>query len=189
MHNRLVKKISEAKKQEHETIGTLSAKFKDIVEEENVKDNGFSFERVRLRLKSLCISIKGSIMACGEKLITEEKKENLKDNYEQIWIKILSNPLYIGLEWLWRNKPHSPCNIRKESKKVNSTAVVAQQETDGTPLVIVASDNHSTNSGDENKNRTEEREKKKRKFEGVVEAALFDACLLMKRSFLRVPPE
>ena len=59
-------------KQEHETIGTLSAKFKDIVEEENVKDNGFSFEC--LRLKSLCISIKGSIMACGEKLITEEKK-------------------------------------------------------------------------------------------------------------------
>lgn len=172
-------------KQEHETIGTLSAKFKDIVEEENVKDNGFSFERVCLRLKSLCISIKGSIMACGEKLITEEKKENLKDNYEQIWIKILSNPLYIGLEWLWRNKPHSPSNIRKESKEVKSTDVVPHQETDDTPLVPVPSGNHSTNNGDENKNRTEEDDKKRRKFEGVVEAALFDARLLVKRSFYK----
>lgn len=170
-------------KQEHETIGTLSAKFKDIVEEENVKDNGFSFEC--LRLKSLCISIKGSIMACGEKLITEEKKENLKDNYEQTWIKILSNPLYIGLEWLWRNKPHSPSNIRKESKEVKSTDVVPHQETDDTPLVPVPSGNHSTNNGDENKNRTEEDDKKRRKFEGVVEAALFDARLLVKRSFYK----
>ena len=172
-------------KQEHETIGTLSAKFKDIVEEENVKDNGFSFECVCLRLKSLCISIKGSIMACGEKLITEEKKENLKDNYEQTWIKILSNPLYIGLEWLWRNKPHSPSNIRKESKEVKSTDVVPHQETDDTPLVPVPSGNHSTNNGDENKNRTEEDDKKRRKFEGVVEAALFDARLLVKRSFYK----
>ena len=167
---------------QRKTIGTLSTKFKDIVEEENVKDNGFSFERACLRLKSLCISIKGSIMACGEKLITEEKKENLKDNYEQIWIKILSNPLYIGLEWLWRNKPRSPSYIRKESKEVKFTNVVIHQETDGTPLVNVASSNHSINSGNEIKNRTEEDEKNKRKFEDVVEAALFDAYLLVRRS-------
>lgn len=123
-------------------------------------------------------------MGCGGKLIAEEEKENPKSRHGLRYRAIRGTS-----EGLWRNKPHSPCNIRKESKKVNSTAVVTHQETDGTPLVIVASDNHSTNSGDENKNRTEERVKKKRKFEGVVEAALFDACLLVKRSFLRVPPE
>ena len=169
---RLIVKMEE--EPEHKTIGTLSAKFKDgrgkKMEEENVKDNGFSFE---------------SIIPCGEKLITEEEKENLKDNYEQACIKILSNPLYIGLEWLWRNKPHSPSNIRKESKEVKSMDVVPHQETDDTPLVPVRSGNHSTNNGDENKNRTEEDDKKRRKFEGVVEAALFDARLLVKRSFYK----
>ena len=97
-------------------------------------------------------------------------------------MKILSNPLYIGLEWLWRNKPRSPCYIRKESEEVKFTNVVTHQETDGTPLVNVASSNHSINSGNEIKNRTEEDEKKKRKFEDVVEAALFDAYLLVRRS-------
>ena len=104
------------------------------------------------------------------------------DNDELAWVKILSNPLYIGLEWLWRNKPRSPSYIRKESKEVKFTNVVIHQETDGTPLVNVASSNHSINSGNEIKNRTEDDEKNKRKFEDVVEAALFDAYLLVRRS-------
>ena len=171
-------------KQEHETIGTLSAKFKDIVEEENVKDNGFSFKRICLPLEKLLTSLKGSIMGCVASSRRKIRRTPI-DNDELEWMKILSNPLYIGLEWLWRNKPHSPSNIRKESKEVKSTDVVPHQETDDTPLVPVPSGNHSTNNGDENKNRTEEDDKKRRKFEGVVEAALFDARLLVKRSFYK----
>ena len=171
-------------KQEHETIGTLSAKFKDIVEEENVKDNGFSFKRICLPLEKLSTSLEGSIMGCVASSRRKIRRTPI-DNDELAWMKILSNPLYIGLEWLWRNKPHSPSNIRKESKEVKSTDVVPHQETDGTPLVPVPSGNHSTNNGDENKNRTEEDDKKRRKFEGVVEAALFDARLLVKRSFYK----
>ena len=171
-------------KQEHETIGTLSAKFKDIVEEENVKDNGFSFKRICLPLEKLSTSLEGSIMGCVASSRRKIRRTPI-DNDELAWMKILSNPLYIGLEWLWRNKPHSPSNIRKESKEVKSTDVVPHQETDDTPLVPVPSGNHSTNNGDENKNRTEEDDKKRRKFEGVVEAALFDARLLVKRSFYK----
>lgn len=169
------------KKNQRKTIGTLSAKFKDIVEEENVKDNGFSFKRICLPLEKLLTSLEGSIMGCVASSRRKIRRTPI-DNDELAWMKILSNPLYIGLEWLWRNKPRSPSYIRKESKEVKFTNVVTHQETDGTPLVNVASSNHSINSGNEIKNRTEEDEKKKRKFEDVVEAALFDAYLLVRRS-------
>ena len=161
-------------KNQRKTIGTLSAKFKDIVKEENVKDNGFSS-------KHICLPLNGSIMGCVASSRRKIRRTPI-DNDELAWVKILSNPLYIGLEWLWRNKPRSPCYIRKESEEVKFTNVVTHQETDGTPLVNVASSNHSINSGNEIKNRTEEDEKKKRKFEDVVEAALFDAYLLVRRS-------
>ena len=146
-----------------------------------MKDNGFSFKRICLPLEKLSTSLEGSIMGCVASSRRKIRRTPI-DNDELAWMKILSNPLYIGLEWLWRNKPRSPSYIRKESKEVKFTNVVTHQETDGTPLVNVASSNHSINSGNEIKNRTEEDEKKKRKFEDVVEAALFDAYLLVRRS-------
>ena len=125
---KLIVKMEENQKKNKEenqrkTIGTLSAKFKDIVEEENVKDNGFSFKRICLPLEKLLTSLKGSIMGCVASSRRKIRRTPI-DNDELAWMKILSNPLYIGLEWLWRNKPRSPSYIRKESKEVKFTNVV-----------------------------------------------------------------
>ena len=43
----------------------------------------------------------------------------MRNQKERIWIDILTNPLYISLEWLWRNNPNSQYKKgirRKESK-------------------------------------------------------------------------
>ena len=55
--------IDEMEKNQRKTIGTLSAKFKDIVKEENVKDNGFSSKHICLPLNKLFTSLYGS-MGC-----------------------------------------------------------------------------------------------------------------------------
>ena len=57
------------------------------------------------------------ISQCVEDDLEEEAE--MRSEKERTWIKILSNPLYISLEWLWRNNPNSQYKIgirRKESK-------------------------------------------------------------------------
>ena len=58
------------------------------------------------------------ISQCDEDDIEEEETE-MRLEKEQKWIKIFSNPLYISLEWLWRNNSKSQYKKgirRKESK-------------------------------------------------------------------------
>lgn len=70
--------------------------------------------------QKVCETLRSSI--CGifnyDESDLEEEKE-LRSSKEQRWIDILSNPLYISLEWLWRNNPNSQYKEgirRKESK-------------------------------------------------------------------------
>ena len=39
------------------------------------------------------------------------EEDSINDETKLNWIKILSNPLFIGLEWLWRTKSNSQCRL------------------------------------------------------------------------------
>ena len=49
------------------------------------------------------------------------EEDSINDETKLNWIKILSNPLFIGLEWLWRTESDCPCKfcklVGKEKKK------------------------------------------------------------------------
>ena len=44
--------------------------------------------------------------------------ESINDETKLNWIKIHSNPLFIGLEWLWRTKSNCKCRFCKEDGKL-----------------------------------------------------------------------
>lgn len=47
---------------------------------------------------------------------TQQKEEEHKDEArKKKWIKILSNPLYIGVEWLWRTNTNRQCEDCREN--------------------------------------------------------------------------
>ena len=101
-----------------ETLENLTEACKTVAEKENKKD-GCDFKS-SLDCKELWKTLKSSIcwiFQCDEDDIEEETEMRIEK--EQKWVKILSNPLYISLEWLWRNNPKSECKesgIRRKSK-------------------------------------------------------------------------
>ena len=46
------------------------------------------------------------------------EKKGINDETKLNWIKILSNPLFIGLEWLWRTKSNCQCKFCEEDRKL-----------------------------------------------------------------------
>ena len=46
------------------------------------------------------------------------EEDSINDETKLNWIKILSNPLFIGLEWLWRTKSNCQCKFCKEDRKL-----------------------------------------------------------------------
>ncbi|KAJ7377783.1 hypothetical protein OS493_026350 [Desmophyllum pertusum] len=102
-----------------ETLENLTETCRTIAENENNKEEGCNF-KCTLDLKKLCTTLMSSIcwiFQCNEEDI--EVETEMRSEKEQTWIKLLSNPLYIGLEWLWRNNPNSQYKKgirRKESK-------------------------------------------------------------------------
>ena len=98
-----------------ETLENLTEVCKTIAEKENNKENGYDCncnwdcEKIWKTLKSaMCW-----VFHCNED--DREEQKEMQSEREQNWIKILSNRLYIALEWLWRNNPKS------QYKKGNKT--------------------------------------------------------------------
>ena len=46
------------------------------------------------------------------------EEDSINDETKLNWIKILSNPLFIGLEWLWRTKSNCQCKFCEEDRKL-----------------------------------------------------------------------
>ena len=105
-----------------ETLENLNEVCRTIANKEDMRDNMCCLKYIYLYLeKQLTTLLKHMIswfkLACDEDNIEEETE--IRSEKEQTWIKILSNPLYISLEWLWRNNPKSQSKKgirRKESK-------------------------------------------------------------------------
>ncbi|PFX26205.1 short transient receptor potential channel 4-like isoform X1 [Stylophora pistillata] len=67
--------------------------------------------------KSSCIGDTYSPSGVHSVNETQQKEEERKDEArKRKWIKILSNPLYIGVEWLWRTNTDCQCEDCQENK-------------------------------------------------------------------------
>ena len=109
----------------NQTLENLNEVCRTVVEKENNKENDSHF-KCSWDCKKLCKTIKNSlcytlswIAQCDEGLDDLQEEAEMRSEKERRWIEILSNPLYICLEWLWRNNPNSQYKKgirRKESK-------------------------------------------------------------------------
>lgn len=100
------KLIAEAKDSDVKTLETLNETCEYVAEHERLKEEGL--------IKCLWGKLQSQIRCAGGFGLTFESIREYKrlqtefqHEEEQQWIKILSNPLYIGLEWLWRNNSKS----------------------------------------------------------------------------------
>ena len=100
------KLIAEAKESDIKTLESLNEICAYVTEHERLKEEGL--------IKCLWDKIKTQIRCAGGCRIfvrqaSEDKRiqTEFQHEQEQQWIKILSNPLYIGLAWLWRNNSNS----------------------------------------------------------------------------------
>ena len=55
---------------------------------------------------------------CSNSEPQESEKKSINDETKLNWIKILSNPLFISLEWLWRTKHNCPCEFCEKDRKL-----------------------------------------------------------------------
>ena len=107
--------IAESKPDTLKTLVALNKVCQDVAEKENKKEGCFKFFCQRL-----CTTLKDSIswiLSCnGDET---DKKTEMQSEDEQAWIKILSNPLYISLEWMWKNNPEVKRSKKSKSSKNN----------------------------------------------------------------------
>ena len=115
------KLIATMNKNDNKTLEDLNEVCRIIVERENNKENECHF-KCNWDCKKMGETIKSWIAQCDEDK-SEEGPTEMRREEERRWIEILSNPLYITLEWLWRNNPNSQYTDtdtigirRKESK-------------------------------------------------------------------------
>ena len=141
--------------EQRKTLENLNEVCKIIVEKERNRENGCHFKSQKLCKtvqNSLCNMCKW-IFQCDED--TEEKE--MRSEEERRWIKILSNPLYISLEWLWWNNPKSQYKKGKRRKKSKFADIIEATLDDAYLLEKIASYEHYY-SRDEYKHRAEQYE-------------------------------
>ena len=115
--------IAEANKEEVKSLETLNDVCESVADHERLKEAGLfkclwgKFKsQVRCNGRCGCRS-----KCCGDE---QQKLTEFQNEEEQQWIRILSDPLYISLEWLWRHNPASKAPVtseKEETKEVNES--------------------------------------------------------------------
>lgn len=111
--------ISEGKEKDIKTLETLNSICETVVEHESLREAGlFSYMLGKLKSQIRCNGPCGCCRGGGEQK-GENYQTKLEHEEEQQWINILSDPLYICLNWLWRNNPKggSPTSSNQEGTK------------------------------------------------------------------------
>ena len=164
---KLIAKINETKNEadSNKTLENINETCKTIAErDQSNKENACHFkcswdcEKIYETIKdSICTFFK-YISACKLEEFGGTKTE-MRSEEERRWIEILSNPLYISLEWLWRNNPNSQYKYdkRERRKESKSTDIIEAALDDACLLRKIASYEHYY-SRDEYKRRAEEYE-------------------------------
>ena len=113
------KLIAKAKHSDVKTIESLNETCESVAEHERLKEKGL--------IKNLWGKLKRKIKCTGGRDASGCKcRENrpvqteFQHEEEQQWIRILSDPLYIGLEWLWRNNPNAASTTPQQTKRKES---------------------------------------------------------------------
>ena len=162
---KLIAEINETKNEtdSNKTLENLNEACTAIAERENNKETRCHF-KCSWDCKKIFETIKNSLCTCLRCTCNVdefgETKTEMRSEEERRWIEILSNPLYISLEWLWRNNPNSQYiydkagERRKESKFTDITEAALD---DAYLLEKIASYEHYY-SRDEYKRRAEEYE-------------------------------
>ena len=140
--------------EQRKTLENLNEVCEIIVEKERNRENGCP------SLQKLCKTIQNSLYNMYEWIFQcdegPEEKE-MRSEEERRWIKILSNPLYISLEWLWRNNPKSQYKKGIRRKKSKFADIIEAALDDAYLLEKIASYEHYY-SRDEYKHRAEQYE-------------------------------
>ena len=147
---KLIVKINEAKS--NKTLENINKVCTDIAERENNKENAGHF-----KCSWDCKNIICNCFPCNVDEL-EETTTEMRSEEERRWIEILSNPLYISLEWLWRNNPNSQYKEGIRRKESKSTDIIEAALDDAYLLEKIASYEHYY-SRDEYKRRAEKYEK------------------------------
>ena len=149
---KLIVKINEA--ESSKTLKNINEVCTAIAERENNKENARHF-----KCSWDCKKIVCNCFPCNEDEL-EETTTEMRSEAERRWIEILSNPLYISLEWLWRNNPNSQYiyNKGERRKESKSTDIIEAALDDAYLLEQIASYEHYY-SRDEYKRRAEKYEK------------------------------
>ena len=92
-------------KRNHETVRSEYKKFQDDCNEANKKE-----QQREGRFHCDC--------KCSNSEPQRSEEDSINDETKLNWIKILSNPLFIGLEWLWRTGSHCQCKFCEEDRKL-----------------------------------------------------------------------
>ena len=99
--------IAKGKKKDIKTLETLNSICKTVADHERLREAGlFSCMLGKLQSQIRCNGPCGCGRSGGERE-GENNQTKLEREEEQQWINILSDPLYICLNWLWRNNPKS----------------------------------------------------------------------------------
>ena len=115
--------IAEGKKEEIKTLETLNSVCKTVAKLERLKEGDLiSWIWGNLKSEITCNGPCGCCCEGGENQTKEQREE------EQQWINILSDPLYICLNWLWRNirnggSPTSPDQQGRKKEGVIEAAL------------------------------------------------------------------
>jgi len=118
--------IAEGNEEEVKTLETLNEVCESVADRERLKEAGL-FECLWGKFKSQ-VRCNGRCGCCSNCRGDEQQKlTEFQNEEEQQWIRILSDPLYISLEWLWRHNPHNPASKtpvtseEEETKEVNES--------------------------------------------------------------------
>ena len=112
--------IAEGKEEEIKTLETLNSICKTVAEHERLREAGlFSCMWGKLKSQIRCNAPCGCGQS-GREREGENYQTKLEREEEQQWINILSDPLYICLNWLWRNNPNggSPTSSNQQGTKM-----------------------------------------------------------------------
>ena len=98
--------IAEGREEEVKTLETLNSICQTVAQHERLREAGlFSCMLGKLKSQIRCNGPCGCGRS-GHEREGENYQTNLEREEEQQWINILSDPLYICLNWLWRNNPN-----------------------------------------------------------------------------------
>lgn len=98
------KLIAEAKESDvKRTLESINEICRSVAEHERLKEEGL----IKWLWGKLIGQIRCTVGYGTSRSQQLKDKEEFQHEEEQQWIRILSDPLYIGLKWLWRNNPNS----------------------------------------------------------------------------------